>query len=398
MNNTIINQHTLIDLLSKLVAFESPYFHEQEIMDFAYEWLKKQNLSPRYHRYLEEKVTGFSGVNIIGNLQGHFPGKKIVLNGHLDTVTRCEGWLHDPLALTQEGNRLYGLGSLDMKGGCAAIMLALAVFASNNPNFSGEIAYSFVSDEEGPYGLGTDALINEGWLNGDFAIVTEPSAAFCSKPFPCISLGARGGTSYQVDITGRASHAACPENGLSAIEEACKLIGELVKTNMLLDEKLGRGSICVLNIAGGGAACSVADRATFSVYRHIVRGEDKDTIANEVAAAARRAGITGSYQLKFRPSPGNDNDMFYPYAIDEDNLYAQSVRASIEKATGKQISQAYFSSIGDFNSIAVRSNMPTFIFGPSGGNFHASDEYVDLDSLLGTTFSIYKILTDHLLY
>ncbi len=54
---------------------------------------------------------------------------------------------------------------------------------------------------------------------------------------PVICLGARGGYGYSIKIHGKSSHAATPENGINAVDEAGKLIVELSKTISICDEK-----------------------------------------------------------------------------------------------------------------------------------------------------------------
>ena len=147
-------EEKIVKLLSDLIEIYSPYFEEDKVMEFAYNWLTEKNIPVRYHKYKEDKVTKFHGTNVVGNIKGKEDGLRILLNGHLDTVTLSRGWTKDPLKASIEGDRLYGLGALDMKGGAAAMMIALEAFLRNNKDFKGEIIYSFVSDEEGPYGLG----------------------------------------------------------------------------------------------------------------------------------------------------------------------------------------------------------------------------------------------------
>ena len=238
----------LISLLTDLIGIYSPYFHEENIMDFAYNWLKERDIPVEYHRYKEDKVTNFEGINIIGRIKGSEEGPKIFLNGHLDTVTTSQGWTRDPLKATIEGDKLYGLGALDMKGGCAALMIALDLFIKNVKDFKGEVVYSLVSDEEGPYGLGTDALILDGLTEEiDMSLILEPSSGFADVQFPCIFLGSRGGYNYTVNLYGKASHASNPELGTDAIVDGAKLICELNNTNLKEDPKLGRGSIAVVS-------------------------------------------------------------------------------------------------------------------------------------------------------
>lgn len=383
----------LISLLSDLIGIYSPYFEEEDIMEYAFKWLKHKDVPAQYHRYSEDRITKFKGTNIIGNIKGRENGPTILLNGHLDTVTITRGWTKEPLKATIEGDKLYGLGALDMKGGTAAIMLAVEAFNRNIKEFKGEIIYTLVSDEEGPYGLGTDAVILDDIADEiDIAIVPEPSAGFCDVPFPCLCLGARGGYNYKVEIYGTASHASNPELGVNAIIEGAKLMTELENTDLIEDEKLGKGSIAIIDAKGGGAAASGAEKFEFTVFRHTVRGEDKQTIRDEIKQAADRVGIKADYEVVFRDAPHKGVDGFKPYIVDEDNKYVELIQNSIENVTGKNGEIAYFGSIGDFNYLGTRTDATTFIFGGYGKNYHGKDEWVSIDSLVNTTKVIYDLL------
>ena len=180
----MIEKAEVTALLQQLTAIKSEYFHEDEIMAFARDWLCRQGLPAQLHEYHDAKVTDFHGKNVIAVIDGGRPGPVICLNGHLDTVQLCGGWTRDPYG-ELDGDRLYGVGALDMKSGCAALMVTAARFAAAHKTFAGKIKLALVSDEEGPYGLGTNALIEDGYLSDvDFSIITEPSAGFDGKPFP----------------------------------------------------------------------------------------------------------------------------------------------------------------------------------------------------------------------
>ena len=158
-----ISLSAMTELLQKLVSISSPYFHEDEIMDYVKGWLEERGLPAQLHTYHDSRVTGFHGTNVTGVLDGGKPGPVIYLNGHLDTVNICDGWTKDPLGGQVEDGKLYGTGALDMKSGCAAILLAVEAFAAEHKEFNGKIIYHLVSDEEGPYGLGTMFLIDDQW-------------------------------------------------------------------------------------------------------------------------------------------------------------------------------------------------------------------------------------------
>jgi len=381
-------------LTADLVRIPSPYFHEGEVMRFAFNWLKNAKVPVEFHRFCEDKILNYEGVNVWGVVEGAKSGPTVVLNGHLDTVKLCEGWTRDPFGAEVEDGRLYGLGACDMKGGCASIMLALKYFLMRNGSFTGKIIYSLVCDEEGPFGLGTHALIMDGIIpnKADMAIVAEPSSAFAGVAFPAVCLGARGGYNYKLFFTGRSAHGAMPELGINAVSDAAKVLLELEKTPMIAHEKLGRGSICCVDFRGGGAALSVPDKAEFSVFRHTVQGEDKNTIIEEVKRAVSKANIRSKVDFKFREAPHPECDGFPAYVTSRDNEYVKLFEESTKKVTGQSPKETYFASVGDFCYLGGRLSIPTVVFGPSGGNFHGPDEYVNIKDVKTTAEVILEFL------
>lgn len=393
----MIDKNEVVELMKRLIAIPSSYFEEKEIMAFVKSWFENNNMQPFIHSYNETRITGHQGENIVLNLDGGQPGPVICINGHLDTVKLCKGWSADPYAGTVEGDRIYGLGALDMKSGCAATMLALKAFHANHSGFKGKILATYVSVEEGPYGMGTNALIEDGIIhNVDFSIVTEPSAGFTQKPFPTICLGARGGYGLEIELFGKASHAATPQNGKSAVVDASKIICELEKVDYIEDEHLGTGAACVVAVESDGGACSVPDYARIKLFWHIVVGEDETTIEKEIIKAIERANIQCQYKINFREAPSEGSKGFMPYTVSEEDPLVKNFMDSVVRVCGREPERAYFQSIGDFNYLGSRVNAPVVIFGAEGDNFHSHDEYATISSILKTAEVVYDFLEKNL--
>jgi succinyl-diaminopimelate desuccinylase len=383
----------LVDLIGRLVSIPSPYFEEEEIMQLVERWLKDNELDCRVHEFHEAEITGFKGKNLVVELKGDEEGPVICLNGHLDSVQLCNGWTRDPYKGEIEGDRLYGLGALDMKSGCAAILMALAEFRKRHSLFRGRIIATLVSGEEGPYGLGTNALIEEGYLKDvDVSIITEPSAGFTKNPFPVVCLGARGGYGLEIEIFGKSAHAAMPEEGISAALDAARLICELENVDYIRHEELGTGTACVVAVESDGGACSVPDYARIKLFWHIVVGENEDTIRKEIEKAVRRAGIQSTYKINFREAPSPDSRGFLPFTVSRQDPFVAGFLDTVEQICGEEPKIDYFQSIGDFNYLGSRIDAPAIIFGPSGENFHSHDEYVDLDSAEKTAVVLLQYL------
>lgn len=387
----IDKEHTT-RLLMDLVSIESPYFEEDDIMEYVYKWFKENNIDVFVHEYHESKVTGFKGKNLVINLEGEEDGPVICLNCHLDTVRICSGWTTNPKGEIK-GDRLYGVGALDMKSGCAATMIALKAFVENHKDFKGKILSTFVSVEEGPYGMGTNALIEEGYIKDvDISIITEPSAGFTGNGFPDVCLGARGGYGLEIEFFGKSAHAATPEYGISAAEDAAKVISELKNVEYVEDPYLGTGDACVVAVECDGGACSVPDYAKVRLFWHIVVGENEETISKEIEKAIERANIRCNYKINFREAPSEDSKGFMPYTITGKEPLVKDFLETVEEVCETKPSISYFQSIGDFNYLGSRLNAPAIIFGAAGDNFHGSDEYAELDSVYKTAKVIYGYL------
>ncbi len=397
-----ISKNDYETLLRQLVSIKSPYFHEDQVMDFANKWLNDRGIPAEIHTFYEPKETKFHGKNVVGIMDSGKPGPVIYLGGHLDTVQLCNGWTKPPYDGIVEGDYMYGVGTLDMKSGCAAIMLALEKFAKEkfkDNSFKGKVIYHLVSDEEGPYGLGTVYIINDKIHNiaeeADFAIIAEPSSGFAKVPHPCICLGARGGYNYTIKVYGKSAHAATPELGINAMVDASAIVSELEKIPPEMDEKLGHSTPCVIRMNGGGAACSVPDYAEVEIFHHTVRGETQETIKERVDKAIEAAQVRSKVEVAFRQSPADGFDGgFDAYCIDENGELLKKLENTVEDVCGKPANLAYFQSIGDFNHIGGKLKIPTVLLGADGDNFHSSDERVNLSSALEITHIISEFLSD----
>lgn len=387
-----IRKEETTEVLKKLVAIPSPYFEEDQVMAYVYKWFSDLGIKTVLHRYHEKKVTDFKGKNIIVELEGDALGPTICLNGHLDTVKLCNGWTKDPLGEV-DGDKLYGVGTLDMKSGCAATMVALKAFHENHKSFKGKIVSTYVSVEEGPYGMGTNALIEEGYLKDiDISIITEPSAGFTGNAFPDICLGARGGYGLEIEFFGVSAHAATPTLGKNAALAASKVINELENVEYVEDPYLGKGDLCVVAVNCDGGACSVPDYASVKLFWHIVVGENEASITREIEKAIERANITCDYKINFREAPSEGSKGFLPYTITGEEALAATFIDTVNTVCDREASQSYFQSIGDFNYLGSRLGAPAIIFGAAGEGFHGSDEYVSLESVYKTAEVIYKYL------
>ena len=127
-------------------------------------------------------------------------------------------------AVNLDGDRIYGRGTCDMKGGLAASIIAAEAFIAARPDFRGAIEISATADEEsGGYG-GVAYLAEQGRFSPDrvqHVIIPEP----LNKDRIC--LGHRGVWWAEIETNGRIAHGSMPFLGDSAIRHMGAVLHEI---------------------------------------------------------------------------------------------------------------------------------------------------------------------------
>ena len=392
-----INREKVEKLIGDLVKIPSPWFEEEEITKFVKSYLEKIHLNPWLHEVSDEKMTKFKGNNVIAEI-GNNDGPVILLNAHMDTVKICSGWKRDPFGAKVEGNKLYGQGALDMKSGLAAAMIAIERLKEIESKLKGKIIFTAVVDEEGPYGLGTDALIRDGTTDScDMAIVTEPAAAFAPKGVnnPCLLIGARGRYLYEIKVKGKSAHGAMPYLGINSLVDASKVVLALEKMKLGSHPFLGEGSLCVLKIEGGGETISVPDKSRILADRHVVVGETEEQVKRDAEEIIDKLNLKSKVKVGFRDAPYPEVKGYGSYITSKDHIMVKEFENSFKELTGQKPVLSSFMSIGDFNYLGDknRANLPTIIIGADGDHVHSPEEYVDLEDATIIT----KVLTGGLI-
>ncbi len=182
VNPSVLRRRTeySVRLLKELVAIPSSNPHisdkdELEIARFLREELRDAGLKVELQKvtsrpyWILSRAKNRTRYNVIPRT-GRKTGTKLILNGHIDTVSgNTMKGAFEPRVV---GDKLYGRGSSDMKGGVAAIIAATRAVHESGSKLRGEVVLSLVVDEE-TLGQGTrDFLKTE---RGDFAIVAEPT-------------------------------------------------------------------------------------------------------------------------------------------------------------------------------------------------------------------------------
>jgi len=304
--------------------------------------------------------------NVIGRLRGRGGGRTLMLCGHTDVVSADPDGF-DPR--TEDG-RLYGRGSVDMKGGLAAAIVAAENLASGPP-LAGDVLVAAIIDEEW-VSLGAESLVETHRADG--AILAEQSD---------LDLVVEHGGFAWFEVTSEGAEAAGidPDHGVDAIT----LLAPVLQGIAALDAELatrpapsyGRPSVHASTISGGSQFPAYPTRCALGIERCTVAGETVADARAEIDAlldAARAADPR--FKARTRLVVGRE-----PIKLDSDGPLVQTLDAEITRHRGAP--PRHLGDIGWADSgLLVEAGIPCVIFGPTGAGCHTAEEYVEVDSLV----------------
>lgn len=197
------------------------------------------------------------GDTLVARTHGH-TGRRVVIAGHVDTVP-----VENNVPSTQSGDIIYGRGACDMKAGLA--MMLYVANALTEPQC--DITWVFYDHEEVEAhlnGLGRVTRNHPEWVDGDFAILGEPSNS-------AIEGGCNGTIRVEVVARGVRAHSArafVGDNAIHKMAPALELLAGFEAPTVPVDGLDYRESLSAVGIRGGVAGNVVPDECVLTVnYR-----------------------------------------------------------------------------------------------------------------------------------
>ncbi len=331
----------------------------------------------------EVRVDGLG--NVIGRI-GSGP-RVIAFDGHVDTVYPGDRsqWTFDPFDPKIDGGMIRGRGTVDQKGGVAAMIHAGRIIRELGLNDQFTIYFTGTVMEEDCDGLCWQYILNEDGLKPELVVITEPTNLNIYR-------GHRGRMEIQVEVKGRSCHGSAPERGDNAIYKVARVALEIEKLNDRLrgDPFLGKGTVTISEVTSSSPSlCAVADVARIHLDRRLTHGETKESAIAEVREAAARAGCpdAGVLVLTYREAAYTGlvypTEKYYPtWALDEGSPYLKSAVEAYSGVLGRAplVDKWTFST----NGIATAGlhGIPTLGLGPGNEvHAHAPDEACPVEHL-----------------
>ena len=344
----------------------------------------------------------FDGRPILwARIPGTGGGRSLLFNGHFDTVTAdpVDEWTHDPWGGERVGDRIYGRGSCDMKGGIAASLAMAEALVGEGIRLPGDLYFNVVPFEE-VNGMGTTATMLRGY---------RADAAICCEPTELNTLIAcRGILLARLDVKGRSAHAEIRQphhsegGGVNAID---KLIDLLLAVRHLNDDWRDRpdkqhgllatpGVLTMLT--GGGAFASNWPAAAWAVLNCCYLPAEADAtgygtkVKAEIEECISGAARLDSWLSQHPPQLEWLCD-FPPGELSEDDPLVGAVDAAARRQGIEHTHLIGFDTWADQIMLMKEGGIPTVCFGPGSiHNAHAVDEYVPIADLEACT----RVYTD----
>jgi acetylornithine deacetylase len=332
--------------------------------------------------------------NVVAHRRGVGGGRSLILNGHIDVVPAGPAgqWKYAPYGGDLVDGRIYGRGSVDMKGGIASMIYAVRAIELAGIRLKGDvIVESVVNEELGGYN-GTLACCVRGY-QADAAIVTE--ATECQ-----IMPAHKGGQGLRLRVPGRSAHANMWWRGVSALDKALELKGVLAdfeaertaetRHNPYFSDPERFPLPALVNTvwslkAGDPELMSPPEEAVLDFWCDALPGEDLDTVIDRLEARLNAAADADLFLRTNRPRLERQTIMrpFYPTSIPLDHPIVATLAASYRTVVDSKPDIVGFSAVCDAMIFNLHSPTPAVIFGPGDLSLgHGADEYIEVEQLV----------------
>lgn len=289
-------------------------------------------------------------------------------NGHLDVVPCPGNWHTPPLEARAKGDRFYGRGACDMKGGVAAMCAAFLELYQIRNRLTGALRLCFVADEEDS-NAGIRAF-QEEYPPARMAVIGEPTELQ-------VAIAHRGVGRFVVELEGEERHAALSPKGDTAVVEAARAVLALQKMNdslgMIHHEVLPPSSMAVTRIQGYEKDNVIPGKVELLTDFRLLPGETEESAIAKVKEALDGAGIR-NYRIRthfFMPGAAMPlRDPFVETCCGVTGKILNRIQKPV--AFGASCEQCF----------ALQAGTKAIIFGPGSlEQAHTVDEFVEISQL-----------------
>ncbi len=306
--------------------------------------------------------------NLLAKVPGE--GEPILFMGHLDTVPPGSGWHMDPFTPRWEGSRVVGLGSCDMKGGVAAIALALSALLNGRERGRGAWAVFTVGEEVNS--LGAYRAVEDWLLGGSFRLLVVPEPTSLN-----MGIAEKGVLWLRFTLRGAGGHASMAR-GRKVLEDGCRMALDVVTMMRETSPRhplLGGASAEITQFHGGWKTNVIPSEAFLDLDIRLVPGLEPSLLLRKIGNLLKERDLECEVEvLNNRPPVESvDNGALDTFAL------------AVKETLGREVDRVGLSYYSDISAVVRKVDVPFVLFGPGDPLMaHAPGEWVDVGEVVLT--------------
>ncbi len=385
-----IKTEQTVKLASDLISIPSFKTEEQKVARFLANFFRRRG----YEVELQEVEPG--RYQTIATLKGSGGGKSLMLNGHIDIDPLAMGWVREPFTPSWEGDRLYGAGINNMKGGVTAIITAAEAIRKAKAPMKGDLVVACVVGElQG--GVGTVYALKQG-LRTDGAYVAEPTGDGDN-----IMTTHAGVVELAISTIGQSQHVSRSHLAVDALEMMTKAIPAIKNVEFTYEHRPDLPDLPRI-IAGtiiGGRGRNhdlkgpnfTCDYCTVIVDARIVPGQSHVTVKADLDRALNKIkeeDPTFEYEIVTPVPPEYKvmTEFMNPMDVPRDNVIVQNLERAYRRVSGRApdkigaiLTQSY---AGNDSCHIWEAGIPVCLMGAENGRDQKGepDSYVIVPSMV----------------
>jgi acetylornithine deacetylase len=333
--------------------------------------------------------------NVVGVRKGTGGGRSILLNGHIDVVDPGDPalWSHDPWSGAVDGDKLYGRGSLDMKGGMATFLLALDALDAAGIQLRGDVTIAATTGEEDG-GVGAVATLLRGYT-ADACVITEPSRL-------ALIIACEGSLVFRITIQGKSAHAAARDEGVSALEKFVPIFQDLQAFERernaslhhpLYEDIANKVPINVGVVHTGVWASTVPETLVAEVRVGFLPGEDMYAFWEQVRARIMAVAEADDWLREHPPVLEWFGGQFTAADVPVDAPIVQAVAEAHQQVTGEQAAILGAPYGADMRHFIQIGGIPCLMYGAGDVAIaHQANEHISLSDIQTAAKTIATLL------
>lgn len=348
------------------------------------EFLSSEEEIADYVTHVGEQTTFEDRPSIVATRKGAGGGKSLLLGGHIDTVPveDRDKWTYSPDGEVV-GNRIYGVGSTDMKGGVITNILVARILEDLGVQLKGDLMINTTPGEEDG-GLGTMSTIIHGY-RPDAVVITEPT-------YLQVGVASGGSLVFRITVTGKAAHGGNRNEGVNALEKFIPIYQDLMAweaerqatvMHPLYDHYENKFPISVGKVQAGDWASTVPDKLTAEGRLGFIPGESMESMMEQAQARIDAVAAKDEWLRENPPLLEFFSGQFVAEEISPDHPLTQAMLAAHKETTGSD-TQVYALTAGTDARLWIHfADVPAILYGAGFLHMaHQSDEYNEIEPLM----------------